>query len=378
MPDVTSVLQAMLTLLAIVLSSLLLHRKITERRAASKPANDGLVAPPSSPRAPRLRAAATAAARAARAAAAAPIARSVAAAAAPIARFSGWERGGRSERRPRSHSTPPERGHLRKRMRALSPNVRVKQRFGQHVAQALGEGHSGRKSDLADYSAADGLRLTREARAQRIQDARPTLPPIKTPSSLTGLPLAVLPSDAAPWDRLHVWLVQGDELPYRSWLWPFEPYVVVTALTSQCEADGPPLSVESFEFETRPEFHSPTNPVWDEQGMVCFRRGGALRFHVVVMSSAKLWSGLYVDRPKDLACISPKISHASPQDLPHAPPQRSRMHLLKISHMHLPKDLACISSRTHTCISSKISNASPQDLPCISPKIFHACTARLV
>ena len=275
--DGLSTLQVLLALLAILLSSLLAHRKISDRIAATKskelPPAEVSSPSSSSPRGPRLIAAkaarlgGTAAKKAARLGGSA-VARGRNLLRAPVER-------GRDLLHRRSHSTPPERPQHRRaeRMRALSPNVRVKQRFGQHVANALGEGHSGRRSDLRDYYAADGLRLTKEASRQRLAEARPTLPKFMTsPDAAAGVPQRLLPSDASPWDRLHVWLVQGENLPYRPWLWPFEPYVVVTA---QPEVDMTPLSVESFEFQTSPEFSSSTNPVWDEQGMVCFRRGGA-------------------------------------------------------------------------------------------------------
>ena len=113
----------------------------------------------------------------------------------------------------------------------------------------------------------------------------------------------MLPSDERPWDRLHVWLVDGEGLPYRPKLWPFEPHVVVSTVGSEPGAVA--LLTDTFEFQTIPEFTSPTNPVWDErvrarqssfssspcvlrvfllahtlcfsfllQGLICYRRGG--------------------------------------------------------------------------------------------------------
>ena len=216
-----------------------------------------------------------------------------------VARFS------RGSSKPRATSTPPERPPPKRSraLRALSPGPqRVKQRFGQHVANALGEGSQGRPprisssaEGLVSYSS-DGLRLTREAAHQRLQNERMTLPKFGTPSDATGVAHSLLPSDAAPWDRLHVWLVEGEGLPRRPWLWPFEPYVLVTAVAegASSEPGEMALSTESFEFQSRPEFSSSTTPVWDEQGMICFRRGGHVtKCHVIVMSTAKLWSGLY-------------------------------------------------------------------------------------
>lgn len=201
---------------------------------------------------------------------------------------------------PRSASTPPERPSRRHQaMRALSPHVRLKQvdvrlkqRFGQNVANALGEGGAGH---IPQSYSSDGLRLTRDVARQRLRDARPTLPRGNTAPDATGVPEELLPSDAAPWDRLHVWLVAGDALPARPRLWPFEPHIVVSALGDA------PLPTDTFAFQSTPEFSSSTRPVWDEQGLICYRRaGGATKFRVVVMASSRVWSGLYHPR-----CLKP-------------------------------------------------------------------------
>ena len=142
-------------------------------------------------------------------------------------------------RAKRSSSCPPERPTRRRRAEMLlSPNLKVnrrlKQRFGEHVAHALGESHSER---IAQSYSADGLRLSREVSRQRLLLARPTLPKIRTDPAATGIPEEMLPSDERPWDRLHVWLVDGEGLPYRPKLWPFEPHVVVSTVGSE---PGPP------------------------------------------------------------------------------------------------------------------------------------------
>ena len=168
-------------------------------------------------------------------------------------------------RAKRSSSCPPERPTRRRRAEMLlSPNLKVnrrlKQRFGEHVAHALGESHSER---IAQSYSADGLRLSREVSRQRLLLARPTLPKIRTDPAATGIPEEMLPSDERPWDRLHVWLVDGEGLPYRPKLWPFEPHVVVSTVGSEPGAAA--LLTDTFEFQTIPEFTSPTNPVWDER-----------------------------------------------------------------------------------------------------------------
>ena len=133
-------------------------------------------------------------------------------------------------------------------------------------------------------------KLTAEER-RRLR--RPILP--KRPTSIGGEMTALekmLPTDAHPWDRLHVWLVDGQGLPYRPRLWPFEPYVVVTAVGDDTgsSADSP---VGAFEFQVRASHMSPTQPIWDEQGLLCYKRGGTTHFRVVVCGSGKVWSGLY-------------------------------------------------------------------------------------
>ena len=205
--------------------------------------------------------------------------------------------------RPRSASTPPVRSKpiYNVRIRALSPNVRVKQRFGQHVANALGEGHMGRV--ISPGFSADGLRLSRDTWRRRMLESRATLPKFHTNPNDCGVEERLLPSDAAPWERLHVWLVAGEDLPYRPWFWPYEPYVLLTVINDDLSSV---VGTESYEFQTAPEFSSATTPVWDEQGMVCYRRDAARSFQVVVMSAAKPWSGLYhvrALRPRALIAV---------------------------------------------------------------------------
>eukprot|EP00965_Chrysotila_dentata_P236994 6201640-Pleurochrysis_carterae.AAC.3 len=91
--------------------------------------------------------------------------------------------------------------------------VRVaKARFGQNIATALDE-RSATRFTLPNKT------MSRE-----------TMPMHHTAISSDTLSAGKLPSDTEPWDRLHVWLVSGEGLPHRPWLWPFEPYVVVTTV----------------------------------------------------------------------------------------------------------------------------------------------------
>ena len=128
-----------------------------------------------------------------------------------------------------------ERRRLRKR--ALSPTLRVlhsttslpQRNFGQHVASALGERSALR---LTQSHTLDGSpRKTKPTRKEK-EALNRTLPLRNTTPDATHLPESLLPSDEQPWDRLHVWLVEGEGLPYRPRWWPFEPYVVVTAVGS--------------------------------------------------------------------------------------------------------------------------------------------------
>eukprot|EP00966_Prymnesium_polylepis_P022268 512458-Prymnesium_polylepis.1 len=118
-----------------------------------------------------------------------------------------------------------------------------------------------------------------------------------------------LPSDAAPWDRLHVWLVAGEGLPLRPNGWLFEPYVVVTADVDDAlskqekESDGSPdrlrhgpapRAVSAYEFRVRAPYMDCRRPVWDEKGYLCYRRGDAGQFRVLLGAQSRLTGALYL------------------------------------------------------------------------------------
>ena len=205
--------------------------------------------------------------------------------------FLKW-RGTASKKRPRS--TPPERvieraQHLARR--ALSPNTRrIKQVLANNVELALFESSGARYTQsLSD----DGSRIDRSRGAKRMQTQRPTLPRQHSSSAATELPASIsMPTDASPWDRLHVWLCDGADLPRRPRFWPFEPCVVVTAVGDDTGSNiASPIG--AYEFQVRQKHMNDTHPVWDEQGMLCFKRSGTSGFRVEVLGNGKIWSGLY-------------------------------------------------------------------------------------
>ena len=186
-----------------------------------------------------------------------------------------------------------ERRQLRMPRAISPPTLHVRANFGQHVASALGERSAVRLARARHMSMDGSPRKAKLTAEERRRLRRPILP--KRPTSIGGEMTALekmLPTDAHPWDRLHVWLVDGQGLPYRPRLWPFEPYVVVTAVGDDTgsSADSP---VGAFEFQVRASHMSPTQPIWDEQGLLCYKRGGTTHFRVVVCGSGKVWSGLY-------------------------------------------------------------------------------------
>ncbi|KAL1530744.1 hypothetical protein AB1Y20_001643 [Prymnesium parvum] len=126
-------------------------------------------------------------------------------------------------------------------------------------------------------------------------------PPPREPASTDPGPL---PSDASPWDRLHVWLVAGDGLPYRPSGWPFDPYVVVSAdveeafVAQEREGGGElcaPRAVSAYEFRVRAQYMDARRPVWDEKGLLCYRRGDAAQFRVLLGAQSRLTGGLWRD-----------------------------------------------------------------------------------
>jgi len=61
------------------------------------------------------------------------------------------------------------------------------------------------------------------------------------------------------------------------------------------------LALTQYEFMQRAPYMNATEPTWDEQGLLLYRRSGTAAFRVSVMGSSRLWSGLYharVLRPK--------------------------------------------------------------------------------
>ena len=55
-------------------------------------------------------------------------------------------------------------------------------------------------------------------------------------------------------------------------------------------AEGP---IGAYEFMQRAPYMHASNPVWDERGLLMYRRSGTRAFRVTVMGSSRIWSGLY-------------------------------------------------------------------------------------
>ena len=210
--------------------------------------------------------------------------------------------------------------------RAISPpTLHVRANFGQHLASALGERSAVR---LARHMTMDGSPRKAKPTAEEKKRLRRTLPKGHTSAEASEIAAieSQLPSDARPWDRLHVWLVDGEGLPYRPRLWPFEPYVVVTAIGEDTgsTSDSP---IGAFEFQVRASHMSPTHPVWDEQGLLCYNRHGTTHFRVVICGSGKVWNGIfgaYVLRPRALAQVMLSYSVRWVQALCLAPLRMTR------------------------------------------------------
>ena len=118
---------------------------------------------------------------------------------------------------------------------------------------------------------------------------------LRRAGAAAGVSLPALPTDAEPWDRLHVWLIDGEGLAHRPRLWPFEPYIVVTS-EGPDTGSSPECPVGAYEFRVRSTYTDPCRPVWDERGMLCYRRGGATSFKVLV-SAQSAWASMCRRRP---------------------------------------------------------------------------------
>ena len=73
--------------------------------------------------------------------------------------------------------------------------------------------------------------------------------------------------------------------------------------------------VGAFEFQVRAPYMNATRPVWDEQGLLCYKRSGTSGLRVVVMGSSRIWSGLYsasVLSPKALLRAATVATAAAP------------------------------------------------------------------
>lgn len=127
------------------------------------------------------------------------------------------------------------------RLGAPMPGQRLKQKFGHDLASRL----DGRSSVRLQAHSSSKLFIDGSRRTQRApfvsQRSTPALDgkkrPVSADAALEHLHLleepldpAILPSEASPFDRLHVWLIDGTGLPHRPRWWPFEPYVLVTAV----------------------------------------------------------------------------------------------------------------------------------------------------
>ncbi|KAL3915158.1 MAG: hypothetical protein SGPRY_007350 [Prymnesium sp.] len=166
--------------------------------------------------------------------------------------------------------------------------------------QALGEQDNARLSSVLVDRQVSAFRHKR-----LIDDDATALPTIcegaSTEQAASNDP-GPLPSDESPWDRLHAWLVEGDGLPYRPPCWPFHPYVVVSADVDEAFAkqvrEGQkdacaPQAVSAYEFRVRAQYMDVRRPVWDEKGLLCYRRGDATHFRVLLAAQSRLTSGLW-------------------------------------------------------------------------------------
>jgi len=217
------------------------------------------------------------------------------------------------------------RTRLVARVGLLNPSHRLKQKFGHDLAARLDGPSSVRLQAHASKFFIDGSR--REQRGPFVPHrATPALDGLWTDSvevnresanSANGdkrtafgdaalhdelLDPARLPSDEMPFDRLHVWLVDGTGLPHRPSWWPFEPFVLVTAVGEDTGSSAE-CPIGAFEFLQRAPYIHPSSPVWDEQGMLVYKRSGTTAYRVSVLGSSRLWSGLYhyrVLRPRAL------------------------------------------------------------------------------
>ena len=179
-----------------------------------------------------------------------------------------------------------------------TPGTRLKQHFGHQLSSRL----DGRSSVRLQAHATSKLFIDGSRRLQRgqfvSQRSTPALDGRKWARSDPTMEFREtddMPSDRSPFDRLHVWLTAGEGLPDRPRWWPFEPYVVVTAVgddtgsTTECP-------IGAYEFMQRAPYMHAVRPVWDEQGMLIYRRSGTTAFRVTVFGSSRLWSGLYHPR----------------------------------------------------------------------------------
>lgn len=210
------------------------------------------------------------------------------------------------------------RTRLVARVGLLNPSHRLKQKFGHDLASRLDGRSSVRLQAHASKFFIDGSR--REQRGPFVlHRATPALDGLWTDSVKVNrddvnsansdkrtafgdaahhdelLDPARLPSDEMPFDRLHVWLVDGTGLPHRPSWWPFEPFVLVTAVGEDTGSSAE-CPIGAFEFLQRAPYMHPSNPVWDEQGMLLYKRSGTTGYRVSVLGSSRLWSGLYHSR----------------------------------------------------------------------------------
>ena len=161
------------------------------------------------------------------------------------------------------------------------------------LMRALGERDGRRMSKLLSQQRRDSeARATAYSQRRELEGSK-RAQPASSPGACEGtgglLPID-LPSDSKPWDRLHVWLVAGEGLPYRPPGWLFEPYVVVSAdVVTGCASQA----VSAYEFKVRTDYVDARAPVWDERGLLCFRRGEASRFRVLLGAQGWIFGGIF-------------------------------------------------------------------------------------
>ena len=127
-----------------------------------------------------------------------------------------------------------------------------------------------------------------------MQSQRPTLPRQHSSSAATELPASIsIPTDAPRGTDFRL-AVRWRSLPRRPRFWPFEPCLVTAVGDDTGSNIASPIG--AYEFQVRQKHMNDTHPVWDEQGMLCFKRSGTSGFRVEVLGNGKIWSGLATTR----------------------------------------------------------------------------------